>query len=120
MGTTVALGLKQHFPTAKIIVLEKENTLGCHASGRNSGVIHAGFYYSPDSLKAKMTRTGNVSMKAFCKAMNIPMNQCGKLVVARNNEERATLDLLKERGDKNGVPVELISVSRRVFILTSN
>ena len=58
VGITTALALKKTYPDAKISVLEKEPTLGCHASGRNSGVIHAGFYYSPDSLKAKMTRAG--------------------------------------------------------------
>ncbi|MSR88636.1 MAG: FAD-dependent oxidoreductase [Candidatus Margulisbacteria bacterium] len=111
VGITTALSLKKTYPDAKIIILEKEPKLGCHASGRNSGVIHAGFYYSPDSLKAKMTRAGNIAMKAFCEENNIPMNCCGKLVVARNEDEKNTLNLLKERGDANGVPLELISAT---------
>lgn len=111
VGITTALSLKKTYPDAKISVLEKEPTLGCHASGRNSGVIHAGFYYSPDSLKAKMTRAGNIAMKAFCEENNIPMNGCGKLVVARNEDEKDTLTILKERGDANGVPLELISAA---------
>lgn len=111
VGITTALALKKTYPDAKISVLEKEPTLGCHASGRNSGVIHAGFYYSPDSLKAKMTRAGNIAMKAFCEENEIPMNECGKLVVAQNAEEQKTLSLLKERGDANGVPLELISAA---------
>lgn len=111
VGITTALSLKITYSDAKIIVLEKEPKLGCHASGRNSGVIHAGFYYSPDSLKAKMTRAGNIAMKAFCEENNIPMNCCGKLVVARNEDEKNTLTILKERGDANGVPLELISAA---------
>lgn len=116
VGTTVALNLKQAHPDAQVTLLEKEPGLGYHASGRNSGVIHAGFYYSPDSLKAKMTRAGNIAMNAFCNENDIPMNHCGKLVVARDENERQTLSLLKERGDANGVPLTLISAEEATAI----
>jgi L-2-hydroxyglutarate oxidase LhgO len=109
IGLTVALELKRRFPQASIMVLEKESAVGQHASGRNSGVLHAGFYYSADSLKARFCRDGNQAMRAYCKARGLPLNQCGKLVVAKNHAELAGLDELHRRGRANGVEVTLIS-----------
>jgi L-2-hydroxyglutarate oxidase len=106
IGLNIARHLKKDFPDAKIIVLEKEKECGFHASGRNSGVIHAGFYYTPDSLKAKFTRLGNQQLTEYCKQRKIPLNQCGKLVVAKNEAELISLDLLFERGEKNGVVLQ--------------
>ncbi|OLN24912.1 FAD dependent oxidoreductase [Desulfovibrio sp. DV] len=101
MSVARELALRQ--PGASVTVLEKEPTVGGHASGRNSGVIHAGFYYTADSLKARFTRDGNVALKAFCAARGLCINPCGKLVVARNEDELAVLELLLERADRNGV-----------------
>ena len=93
----------------KIALIDKENTLGMHASGRNSGVLHAGFYYTSDSLKAKFTRDGNKKLTEYCERKNIPINKCGKLVVAQNEKEDQLLDVLIERGKRNGVELQEIS-----------
>lgn len=108
VGLSVARELRKRSPSAKICVLEKESTVGVHASGRNSGVIHAGFYYSPDSMKAKLTRRGNLDLHDFCELNKIPVNRCGKLVVATNEQEDGHLDLLAERGRANDVPLEIV------------
>lgn len=111
VGLAIARELSLRFNDARIIVLEKENNLGAHASGRNSGVIHAGFYYTDDSLKARFTRQGNESLKDFCRSRNLKINPCGKLVVARNENELKGLDILLERAWKNGVTLERITAS---------
>src|ERR1700722_17725009 len=92
IGISIARELKRRHSDASVCVLEKENACGLHASGRNSGVIHAGFYYSADSLKAKLARAGNVALTAYCEARKIPLNKCGKLVVARDREDLPQLD----------------------------
>src|SRR2546423_7561218 len=109
IGISVARKLKSHFTDATVTVLEKEPACGLHASGRNSGVIHAGFYYSANSLKAKLTRAGNVALSEYCAAKNIPVNKCGKLVVAKDESELPLLDELLHRGAVNGVPLENLS-----------
>lgn len=109
MGLGLVLELKKRFPRASIALIEKERDLGLHASGRNSGVLHAGFYYSADSLKAKFTRQGNCSMTAYCEEKKIPLNRCGKLVVAKNAAELPGLEELLRRADMNNVPLHLIS-----------
>ena len=76
-----------------------------HASGRNSGVLHAGFYYSPDSLKAKFTRLGNEQLTAYCEEKKIPLNRCGKLVVAKNAADLPSLDELVKRGRANTIEI---------------
>ena len=108
IGLNVARALKLRRPDARIVVVEKENEVGAHASGRNSGVIHAGFYYSADSLKAKLTRTGNEMLTAYCLEHELPINRCGKLVVATNEAELKGIDTLLERGRVNGVWLEEI------------
>jgi (S)-2-hydroxyglutarate dehydrogenase len=103
IGLNLARCLKKNFPDTKVIVIEKEPECGWHASGRNSGVLHAGFYYTPDSLKAKFTRLGNQMLTAYCEQKKIPINKCGKLVVAKNENDLLSLDLLLKRGRDNGV-----------------
>lgn len=109
IGITIASSLKHRYKDSSVTLLEKESDVGKHASGRNSGVLHAGFYYSADSLKAKLTRQGNVFLHEYCKEKQIPINECGKLVVARNEEELEGIETLYQRGVKNGVPVEKVS-----------
>ena len=109
IGLTVALQLRKQFLDSKIIIIEKEKKPGMHASGRNSGVLHAGFYYSADSLKAKLCRDGNAFWQSYCLEKKIKINQCGKLVVARNESELKGLDELYRRGQENSVKLELIS-----------
>jgi (S)-2-hydroxyglutarate dehydrogenase len=106
VGISIARELKDRFSDATVTLIEKEPACGLHASGRNSGILHAGFYYSPDSLKAKFTRAGNRAMTAYCEQRNIPLNKCGKLVVARDETELAQLDELLSRGVQNKVPLE--------------
>ncbi len=109
VGLSLALEIRRRRPGASVCVIEKEPDVGAHASGRNSGVLHAGFYYSADSLKARLCREGNARMQAWCEEHKVPLRKCGKLVVARNEQERTGLSELKRRGDDNGVSLELIS-----------
>jgi L-2-hydroxyglutarate oxidase LhgO len=109
IGINIAAELRRRFPSRSVTLLEKEAECGLHASGRNSGVIHAGFYYTADSLKAKLTRQGNLLLTAYCDDRRLAINKCGKLVVAKNTAEVAMLDELMRRGRANDVPMELIS-----------
>jgi L-2-hydroxyglutarate oxidase LhgO len=109
IGLNIARTLRRRHPDSSITLLEKEPQCGLHASGRNSGVIHAGFYYSADSLKARFTREGNQRMLAYCDSRKIPVNRCGKLVVARNADDLPRLDELLRRGKVNGVPLDSIT-----------
>ncbi len=92
IGLSIARQLKHLYADSSVIILEKESACGLHASGRNSGVLHAGFYYSPDSLKAQLTRQGNERLREYCQEKNIPLNQCGKLVVAKDHTELSAMD----------------------------
>jgi L-2-hydroxyglutarate oxidase LhgO len=107
----VALELRRRYPGAPVALLEKEADWGRHASGRNSGVLHAGFYYSSDSLKARFAREGNRRLTAYCADRGLPINRCGKLVVARNAAELAGLDELLRRGRANGVALEELTAA---------
>ena len=108
-GLAVAKELREIYPEKEICIVEKESNLGFHASGRNSGVLHAGFYYTPDSLKAKFTRQGNQELKEFCEEKSLKVNKCGKIVVAKNESELEILFELKKRGDINGVELSIIT-----------
>jgi L-2-hydroxyglutarate oxidase len=109
IGLSIGIALLESKPSLKVIIAEKEKSLGLHASGRNSGVLHAGFYYSPDSLKAKFCREGNKELRKVAKKHSIPVRDVGKVVVARNADENNRLDMLFERGIENGVDIELKS-----------
>ncbi len=112
VGLAMANRIRQIHPDATIAVFDKENSVGEHASGRNSGVLHAGFYYSPDSLKAALTRDGNKLLRDFCSEENIQVKETGKVVVAQNPTEVAALQELHRRGNANGVVTELVSLER--------
>jgi L-2-hydroxyglutarate oxidase LhgO len=92
----------------EVLVLEKEPDLGMHASGRNSGVLHAGIYYAPDSSKARTCLAGNRLMRAFCKEKGLPLLECGKVIVARSETELPTLEELHRRAIANGARVRLV------------
>lgn len=109
IGLNLALSLRRRHARSRVMVLEKEADCGTHASGRNSGVLHAGFYYTADSLKARFTREGNARMRKYCEERGLRVNRCGKLVVARNEADLAGLDELMRRGRANGVELEEIS-----------
>lgn len=109
IGLSIAREIRKNEPDATILILEKEEDVACHSSGRNSGVLHAGFYYSADSFKAKFTVAGNLLMKEYCIKNNIPINACGKLVVTNNDFELNQLQELYQRGLTNGSNVQLVS-----------
>jgi len=111
VGLSIARALQQRHPGRRIDIIEKETDVARHASGRNSGVLHAGFYYTEDSLKAKFTREGNLRLKEFCREYGLPINPCGKVVVAQNEDEIGTLHELERRGKANGVNVSIIDES---------
>jgi L-2-hydroxyglutarate oxidase LhgO len=111
VGIAVARELRRRFSSASVVVLDKEAALGAHASGRNSGVIHAGFYYSADSLKAQFTREGNQALTEYCERKRVPLNRCGKLVVAKDAADLPQLDELLRRGERNRVPLSSISAA---------
>jgi len=108
IGLSLAREINNRHPDLRIIIVEKEDGLGYHASGRNSGVLHAGFYYTPESLKARFTAEGNRQITEYCLSRGISINQCGKIVVAKNADEIKWLYELEQRGKKNGVELQLI------------
>lgn len=108
IGLTLAKHLIEFFPNAKIIIIEKEPDVAFHSSGRNSGVLHAGFYYTADSLKAKFTKEGNEAWRKYCYENNLKINECKKVVVAKNEEELKNIYELFYRGQKNNVPLKII------------
>ena len=112
IGLSIARELNNRRPDLKIILIEKEATAACHASGRNSGVLHAGFYYTPDSLKSRFTVEGNKLLTDYCLKNNLSINRCGKVVVAKDEKELDGIFELKRRGDTNGVDLELIDEKR--------
>jgi (S)-2-hydroxyglutarate dehydrogenase len=103
IGLAIAIELKKIRPKAKIMVLDKETSLAFHSSGRNSGVLHAGFYYTADSLKAKFTKAGNLYWRDYCKVLGLRLNNCGKLVVSKNESELNSLNELFRRARLNQV-----------------
>lgn len=109
IGLATARTLRERFPGASITILEKEPIIAHHASGRNSGVLHAGFYYTADSLKAKFCREGNAVLRAYVAEHKLRINDCGKVVVALHEGELETLQELYRRGQKNGVDLTVIN-----------
>lgn len=111
VGITLALEAKRCFPDCRVTLIEKEPHCGRHASGRNSGVLHAGFYYSAGSLKARLTREGNRRLRAYCEAQGLYLNPCGKLVVATLPDEFERLDELLRRARHNGVALSALTAA---------
>lgn len=109
IGLNMALEAKRRHPGSRVILIEKENQCGTHASGRNSGVLHAGFYYTADSLKARFTREGNRRLTRYCEERGLRIKKCGKLVVARNEAELAGLEELLRRGRRNAVDLHEVT-----------
>ena len=104
VGLATAYRLLEARPDLRLTVLEKEPELATHQSGHNSGVIHAGLYYAPGSLKARLTREGKALLEAFCEAKGIPFERSGKIVVAISAGELPRLEALRERATANEVP----------------
>lgn len=109
VGLAVAKTLSERRPDLSVTLLEKEQSLARHQTGRNSGVIHSGIYYKPGSLKARMCRDGRDSMVSFARDHGVAHDLCGKLIVATRDEEKPRLQALYERGKENGLDVSLVS-----------
>jgi L-2-hydroxyglutarate oxidase len=103
VGLAVALEITKRFPRLRLLLLEKDDGVGRHQSGHNSGVIHSGVYYKPGSQKAKLCVEGARAMIDFCRAHSIPHEICGKVIVATSEEEFPRLEELRHRGEANGL-----------------
>jgi L-2-hydroxyglutarate oxidase len=112
VGLATARAIVRARPGTSVVVVEKEVALAAHQSGRNSGVIHAGVYYAPGSEKAKLCAAGRASMVEYCQEHEIAHAVCGKVVVARADDERARLVELERRCEANGVRTEMIDRAR--------
>jgi (S)-2-hydroxyglutarate dehydrogenase len=104
LGLATSRAIAEARPDLRIAILEKEAELATHQTGHNSGVLHAGLYYAPGSLKARLCREGKALMEAFAEAHDIPFERCGKLVVALDESEMNRFRSLQERAVANGVP----------------
>ena len=104
LGLAIARRLSETRPDVTVTVLDKEDRVAAHQTGRNSGVAHAGLYYAPGSLKATLCRRGVGLLKEYCTDRNLPYEECGKVVVARDASETAALDEIERRATANGVP----------------
>ena len=106
VGVSTAMQILQANPGAALVLLEKEDAVARHQTGRNSGVIHAGVYYQPGSLKAEFCRIGSAAMMEFCSEHAIPFDQCGKLIVATDDLEMQRMSALAERCAVNQIKIE--------------
>jgi (S)-2-hydroxyglutarate dehydrogenase len=104
LGLATARLIAREVPGAEVTVLEKEDRLAQHQTSHNSGVVHAGLYYAPGSLKARLCARGMTLLRAYCTERAIPYDECGKLVIATDETEMARFDALEERARTNGVP----------------
>jgi L-2-hydroxyglutarate oxidase LhgO len=112
LGLALARELAVRHPDAELVVLEKEDAIATHQTGRNSGVVHAGIYYPPGSLKATLCRRGVALLRAFCEEHDLAWDACGKVVVATGDNELPRLRAIEEKARGNGVPVEMIGPER--------
>lgn len=108
VGVSTALAVKNRFPEAKVILIEKENRFARHQTGHNSGVIHAGVYYEPGSLKADFCKRGAKATMDFCTTHGLPFRQCGKLLVATTPLEMKRMEALEERCARNQIQTQRI------------
>ncbi|MBK5001551.1 L-2-hydroxyglutarate oxidase [Pseudomonas sp. S31] len=111
VGLATAMALLEQRPGASLLILEKEASLGLHQTGHNSGVIHAGIYYAPGSLKAELCKRGAQATKDFCSEHGIAFDVCGKLLVASNALELQRMGALHERSRQNGLKVDRLDAA---------
>lgn len=112
VGVSTAWQLQQRYPEKSVLLVEKESGFARHQTGHNSGVIHAGVYYAPGSLKADFCKRGVEATKAFCAKHQIPVENCGKLLVATTAAEVERMNALYERCHVNGIEVELLDAAQ--------
>jgi len=104
LGLAVGRELTLRFPGLEVAVFEKEDRLATHQTGHNSGVVHAGIYYRPGSLKAELCTRGRLMLREYCADRGLPYRECGKLVVAVDESELGRLFRIQEAATENGVP----------------
>lgn len=109
LGLSVARELRAQYPKSSIAVFEKEHQIGLHASGRNSGILHAGIYYKSDSLKATFCLNGLRAMAAYCEEHHLPIHRIGKIIVPSKASDVAVLNTLHKRAIENGTNAQLIN-----------
>ena len=112
VGLATAYRLTEKYPDKRVVVLEKESRVAVHQTGHNSGVLHSGIYYKPNSLKAVNCRQGKLAMESFCREQEIDHDICGKVIVALDDDEIPRMEKIFERGQANGVKCEIISKER--------
>ena len=113
VGMSTAYKIQKKYPKLNLIILEKEKELAFHQTGRNSGVIHSGLYYTPGSYRAKNCVDGRVQLVEFAKKYDIKHDVCGKIVLAVNQKESKQLITLKQKGEKNGLTnLEIIDMKK--------
>ena len=112
IGLATAWQLTEQVPATRIVLLEKEDQLASHQTGRNSGVIHSGIYYKPGSMRARNCREGKKELENFCSHHGVAWEQTGKVIVATAEHQFAALERIYQRGQQNGVPCEIIGTER--------
>lgn len=111
VGLSVAYKLTKRFPNCQIQLLEKEEEVAKHQTGRNSGVIHSGIYYKPGSVKALTCRDGKAQLERYCEEHGVAFERCGKVIVATDAREIPALNTIQERGETNGIQCRRIGSS---------
>ena len=109
VGLTLALEIRRRHAQSNVAIVEAERVLASHGSGRNSGVLHSGIYYPPDSLKARMCAQGAAAMRAYCRSRNLPLLPLGKVLVPTRAEDDPQLDVLVSRAGQNGVDARMLT-----------
>ncbi|MGV8003839.1 L-2-hydroxyglutarate oxidase [Photorhabdus temperata subsp. temperata] len=109
VGLGIANALQEHNPLLRLLVLDKENGVATHQSGRNSNVVHSGIYYTPGSLKTRLAKQGNRTTYQFCQEHGLYYDRCGKVVVATQQKELPLLENIYQRGLQNGFEVSRLS-----------
>ncbi len=109
VGSSTALQLKTQYPGLSVLLIDKETECARHQTGHNSGVVHAGVYYQPGSLKADFCKRGAVLTRQFCQQHNLPYRQCGKLLVATDQLELERMEVLRQRCQENEITVHVLS-----------
>ena len=111
VGLAIAREWKRREPGARVVVLEKENAVGVHASGRNSGVLHSGIYYPAGSLKGKLCAAGAREMAAYCDENGLPIDRIGKVVLPLRPDDDGQLEVLLDRANSNGARARIIDAN---------
>lgn len=116
VGLATALRLLECRPGASLVLVEKETDVATHQTGHNSGVVHAGVYYAPGSLKARLCTAGAEATKAFAARHGIPLEVCGKLIVATSPLELERMAALETRARQNGLEIHRLSADRKSVV----